>query len=276
MNLKEEHGSIMMEAVLVLPIFVLIVFFIIQMTFVWTAKQMTYYAAYCGARAALVYNPADYGAEKQGDGSWKTGGFVNSGVVHRAACTVLSWVSWSLGGYDMSGGRGLFYSNNGALNELKSLRIGMYAVPLSSNVENQVSVEVSEFGNLGSTSGGKTGGKDQPAPVEDQFPAVTVRVRFRCPLFIPLGGPVVAYFYGAGGSNGSDSVSLTQDSIGVGGFTATNGSEIHASLVAQGDYTESGSWSYYSMVLEESCTMAKPYKTDTFPLAAKGDIGGSD
>ena len=62
MTFKDEHGSMMMEAVLVLPIFVLIVFFIIQMTFVWTAKQMTYYAAYCGARAALVYNPADYGA----------------------------------------------------------------------------------------------------------------------------------------------------------------------------------------------------------------------
>ena len=266
MNLKEEHGSIMMEAVLVLPIFVLIIFFIIQMTFVWTAKQMTYYAAYCGARAALVYNPADYGAEKQGDGSWKTGGFVNSGVVHRAACTVLSWVSWSLSGYDLSGGRGLFYSNSNALNELKSLRIGTYAVPLSSNIGNQVSVSVSEYENLGKTSGGKSGGKGQEAPIEEQYPAVTVRVRFRCPLFIPLGGPVVAYFYGAG----SDS-SLTQDSVGIGGFTATNGGEIHSKLAAQGDYTESGSMSYYSMVLEESCTMAKPYKTDTFPLMAGDD-----
>ena len=70
---------------------------------------------------------------------------------------------------------------------------------------------------------------------------------------------------------GDDSVSLTQDSVGVGGFTATNGSTVQANLVSGGNYTESGSWSYYSMVLEESCTMAKPYKTDTFPLAAKGD-----
>ena len=266
MKSKGERGSMMLEAVLVLPIFVLIVFYVIQMTFVWTAKQMTYYAAYCGARAALVYNPADYGAEKQGDGGWQTGGFIRGGVVHQAACTVLSWVSWSIGGYDMSGGSGLFYSNNGTLNEMKNLRVGTYAVPLSSNVRNQVSVDVSEYGNLGGTSGKKSGGKGQQAPIDEQLPAVTVRVRFRCPLFIPLGGPVVAYFYGAGGSNGSDSVDLTQDSIGVGGFTATNGSEIHAKLVAQGDYTESGSWSYYSMVLEESCTMAKPYKTDTYPL----------
>ena len=138
MTFRNEHGSIMLEAVLVLPLFVLIVFFVIQMTFVWTAKQMTYYAAYCGARAALVYNPADYGAEKQGDGGWSTGGFVSGGVVHRAACTVLSWVSWSIGGYDMSGGHGLFYSTSSALNELKSFKIGAYTVPLSSNVSMNV------------------------------------------------------------------------------------------------------------------------------------------
>ena len=95
---------------------------------------------------------------------------------------------------------------------------------------------------------------------------MTVRVRFRCPLFIPLGGPVVAYFYGAGSNS-----SLTKDSVGVAGFTASHGGEIHAKLASQGDYIESGSMSFYSMVLEESCTMAKPYKTDTFPLMAGGD-----
>ena len=271
MTSKSEHGSIMLEAVLVLPIFVLIVFYVIQMTFVWTAKQMTYYAAYCGARAALVYNPADYGAEKQGDGGWQTGGFVRGGVVHQAACTVLSWVSWSIGGYDMSGGNGLFYSNNGALNEMKNLRLGTYAVPLSSNVQNQVSVNVSEYTNLGGTSGKKSDGKAGEAPIEEQLPAVTVRVRFKFPLFIPLGGPVVAYFYGAHDSNGDDALALTEGSVGVGGFTATNGGEVHDSLAAHGNYTESGSWSYYSMVLEESCTMAKPYKTDTFPLMSSED-----
>jgi hypothetical protein len=271
MKFKDEHGSLMMEAVLVLPIFVLIVFFVIQMTFVWTAKQMTYYAAYCGARAALVYNPADYGAEKQGDGSWSTGGFVNKGVVHQAACTVLSWVSWSLAGYDLSGGRGLFYTNNGALNELKNLRLGTYSVPLSSNVRNQVFVDISEYGNLGGTSGSKSGGKAQEAPIEEQLPAVTVRVRFRCPLFIPLGGPVVAYFYGANSLPGGTGTDLVRDSISVGGFNASGGTEIHAKLVSQGDYAESGPISYYSMVLEESCTMAKPYKTDTYPLMPKED-----
>ena len=267
MTFKDEHGSMMMEAVLVLPIFVLIVFFIIQMTFVWTAKQMTYYAAYCGARAALVYNPADYGAEKQGDGSWSSGGFIGGGVVHQAACTVLSWVSWSIGGYDMSGGHGLFYSSSGTLNELQSFKVGTYSVPLSSNVRNQVSVDISEYGNLGGTTGKGTGGKAQDAPIEEQMPAVTVRVRFRFPLFIPLGGQVIAYFYGA-------DTELSRDSVGVGGFTASNGDIVHAKLASQGNYTDTGAWSFYSIVLEESCTMAKPYKTDTFPLMPSGEKSG--
>lgn len=268
---KDEHGSLMMEAVLVLPIFVLIVFFVIQITFVWTAKQMTYYAAYCGARAALVYNPADYGAEKQGDGSWSSGDYINSGVVHQAACTVLSWISWSIGGYDVSGGKGLFHSDNSALNDLKNFRVGLYSVPLSSNVRNQVFVNISEYGNLGGTSGKKSGGKGQEAPIEEQLPAVTVSVRFRCPLFIPLGGPVVAYFYGASTLPNGTGTGVVRDSVGVNGFTASGGDIVHAKLVSQGNYTESGSDSFYSIVLEESCTMAKPYKTDTFPLMAKED-----
>ena len=259
MKFRQDSGSIMMETVLVLPIFVMIVFFVIQMTFVWTAKQMTYYAAYCGARATLVYNPEDYGATKQGDGSWKTGGPVRSGVVHDAACAVLSWISWSIGGMDMSGGSGMIYSSAGALNELNNFKIGTFSVPMSSNIRNQVTVEVSEFESIGNEDNSGGGGS-----IEDQFPAATVRVKFRFPLFIPLGGPVVAYFFGA--KQGGIS---TADAIGVGGFSATNGSKVHANLQSTGNYTESGNWKFYSIVLEESCTMAKPYKTDTYPVTGK-------
>lgn len=268
MKFRQDSGSIMMETVLVLPIFVMIVFFVIQMTFVWTAKQMTYYAAYCGARATLVYNPADYGATKQPDGSWKTGGPIRSGVVHQAACTVLSWISWSIGGVDMSGGANMMYMTSNSLNNLYNFKIGSYSVPLSSNIKNQVSVEVSEFEAIGKNNDGKSGGG--AASIDEQFPAATVRVKFRFPLFIPLGGPVVAYFFGAnqGGIKTYDE-KTGSNAIGVGGFTATNGSQVHAKLQSTGNYTESGDWKFYSIDLEESCTMAKPYKTDTYPVKGK-------
>lgn len=269
MKCRGEQGSIMLETVLVLPIFVLIVFFIIQITFVWTAKQMTYYAAYCGARAALVYNPADYGSEKRQDGSWSTGGLIRHGVVHHAACTVLAWISWSLGGYDVTGGAGLYYYNQSVFNELMNFKVGSYSIPLSSNIRNQVAVEVREFEKIDDAEEEKKedGEKVEEAAVDEQFPAVTVRVSFRCPLFIPLGGPVIAYFFGA-----NDQVCIdTREAISAGGFLAQNGDQVHARLKSRGNYVDSGAWKFYNIVLEESCTMAKPYKTDTYPLIPKED-----
>ena len=274
MNLKDERGSIMLETAVVLPILVLIIFFIIQITFVWTAKQMTYYAAYCGARAALVYNPADYNAIQRDDGSWATNGFIRRGVVHRAACTVLSWVSWSLAGYDQLG-MGTAYSQD----DSNDFSIGSYQVPLSGNVKNQVAVKVSEYEKIDDESDDDNGGgtsQVEKTPIHQQFPAVTVTVAFRCPLFIPLGGPVMAYFFGA-----NDDVcipiyeekdgEIVRDSISLGGFNAYNGRDIHNHLADRGNYTEVGNVSFYSMVLTESCTMAKPYKTDTYPMMSPAD-----
>lgn len=267
MKIRNDRGSMMMESVLILPIFVLIIFFLIQMTFVWVAKQMTYYAAYCGARAALVYNPADYNAEKSGSG-WSTGGPIRKGVVHHAACIALSWVSWSLSGYDLSGGKSLFYLGGKAAETVWNIRVGTYSVPLSANVRNQVTVETSEYeaisdGNSKPASGSS---KSAEADIGGQFPAVTVKVTFKCPLFIPLGGPLIAYFFGAGQSDAK-----TDGAISTGGFTAPDSATVQAKLQQGGNYTNSGSWEYYSIVLEESCTMAKPYKTDTFPLMPDGD-----
>ncbi len=266
---KEEKGSIMLETVLVLPIFVLIVFFLIQITFVWTAKQMTYYAAYCGARAALVYNPQDYHAEKQDDGSWQTNGFIRKGVVHHAACTVLSWISWSLGGYDLSQGHGLVFLEDKGINELLNFRIGNYAVPLSSNIRNQVAVKITEYEKITEEDQRNSSNQqnDEKAAIHEQFPAVTVSVTFKCPLFIPLGGPIIAYFFGT-----NDNVCIPTDgAISSAGFQATHGQLVHANMQLQGNYTESSGMEYYSIPLTETCTMAKPYKTDTYPLMPETD-----
>ncbi len=266
MIFRHKKGSIMLESVMVLPIFVILVFYLIQMTFVWVAKQMTYYAAYCGARAALVYNPKDYCADLQTDGSWKTDGFVRQGVVHEAASTVLSWVSWSLNGSD--------YNN---------FFIGTYQVPLSSTVRNQVSVSVVEYEKIGPDADRKDEkGNATKAEIHEQFPAVTVSVRFKFPLFVPLGGMIVGYFFGANDQicipTGSATESMigavdsTRDAISLGGFTATNGDSVHNYMKMRGNYTDADSGlSYYSMVLTETCTMAKPYKTDTFPLMPECD-----
>ena len=52
-------GSILAETVLVMPLLLLLIFGIIQFALIWTAKQMTAYAAFCATRAIMVVPPAE-------------------------------------------------------------------------------------------------------------------------------------------------------------------------------------------------------------------------
>ncbi len=49
-----KRGSILAETVLVLPLLLLLIFGVIQFALIWTAKQMTAYAAFCATRAIMV------------------------------------------------------------------------------------------------------------------------------------------------------------------------------------------------------------------------------
>jgi len=265
--LDDRNGSVAMETVMILPVFVIIIFFILQISLVWGAKQMVSYAAYCGARAALVYNPADYDAEQAKDGHWATRslemGGSQRGVVHFAACTVLSWVSWTLADEPtLSLNSTVEGTVTDTLNQ--DFRLGMVTtVPLSSHIRSQVRVEVREFETIWE-DGEKdsSNDSDEPTPIERQFPAVTVRVRFDFPLFIPLGGTILGYFYGAGETQVD-----TTGAIDMIGFTAPQGDTVHQYMKTTGHYMEpTDGWGVYSIPLEERCTMAKPYKTDTYPL----------
>ena len=114
-------------------------------------------------------------------------------------------------------------------------------------------------------------GKGDPASAQEHFPAVTVNVNFKCPLFIPLGGSIIAYFFGANDQvcilNNEDKENI----IAIGGFSAPKGNEVHANLQMHGNYVNTVGHEYYMIDIRESCTMAKPYKTDTFPLMPKED-----
>ena len=52
-----KRGSILAETVLVMPLLLLLIFGVIQFALIWTAKQMTAYAAYCATRAIMVVPP---------------------------------------------------------------------------------------------------------------------------------------------------------------------------------------------------------------------------
>jgi len=73
-----------MEFVIVMPILVFMIFGIIQLSIICMVKQVTHYAAYNAARAAIVYHPADF----SDNGTF----YSDRGVVHEAACTTLAWL----------------------------------------------------------------------------------------------------------------------------------------------------------------------------------------
>ena len=164
----KRRASIMLETVLVLPLFIILVFVLIQSAFVWTARQMTAYAAFCAARAALVYHPDDYA----GDG----------GVAKRAACEVLGWIS---------------FSHKGNAPIAIPTQTGTYRLPASEGIADQVSVTVVEGNIIGQVDrhffDRVQNLRVETLPLTDGFPSVTATVEFKYPLIVPLGGLMYVY-----------------------------------------------------------------------------------
>lgn len=230
MKKRGTRGAVMLETVILLPVILIIVFYLLQMIFVLLAKEVTYYAAYCGARAALVYNPADY-ADTNRVGS-------GGGVVGEAACTVLSWISQSVEGSE----------------PLKiAASEGDYEVPRSENIRNQVSVKIVE--GLTLPYGEEELKKLNIEKLKEPFPIVRVTVTFKCPLLIPLGGRIFA------GLANSPFQSEAKDTVST-----------FAEVVAAGAAKEDKrGWLYNYIEVQETCSLAKPYNTATFPLVPEDD-----
>lgn len=230
MKKRGTRGAVMLETVILLPVILIIIFYLLQMIFVLLAKEVTYYAAYCGARAALVYNPADY-ADTNRVGS-------GGGVVGEAACTVLSWISQSVEGSE----------------PLKiAASEGDYEVPRSENIRNQVSVKIVE--GLTLPYGEEELKKLNIEKLKEPFPIVRVTVTFKCPLLIPLGGRIFA------GLANSPFQSEAKDTVST-----------FAEVVAAGAAKEDKrGWLYNYIEVQETCSLAKPYNTATFPLVPEDD-----
>ena len=56
---RGRRGSVLAETVIVMPLLLLLIFGIIQFALIWTAKQMTAYAAFCATRAIMVVPPGE-------------------------------------------------------------------------------------------------------------------------------------------------------------------------------------------------------------------------
>lgn len=88
--MTDRTGTVLMEAVLCLPLLLFLVTGIVQFSRIWEAKLLTRHAAYNAARAALVYNVADYGKTNE---LRQIEFFERKGVAWAAAANTLAWKS---------------------------------------------------------------------------------------------------------------------------------------------------------------------------------------
>ena len=162
---KNDRGSVLLEFIIVMPVLLLLIFGTVQFALILMAKQLTQYAAFNAARAAIVYNPKDYRVPNSSGGG---GFFESSGPVHEAAVTSLAF-------FGFSGGK-----------EANKVEVpGWGKIPGSANIRNQVSI-----------------GSDSMDLMEaQQIPAVKVTVIFRFPMLIPYAAEVIGYFHAGGNAN---------------------------------------------------------------------------
>ena len=158
MRTGPRGGSVLMEMVLCLPLILMLMTGIWQFARIWEARLFTRYAAYNAARAALVYNVADYADVDGSKITFRNGHDGKFSSVWLAAVNTLAWMSHSSGAASraLPGGVEVF--------EYDELRKGVY--PYSARIRNQVWIV--------------------PDKSEETKGYVKVTVRFDFPLIIPI------------------------------------------------------------------------------------------
>lgn len=145
--LKGRCGSVMMEAVIVMPILLFLIFLIIQFAHIWTAKQMVSYAAFCATRAITVVNPDEQ----------------NEAALN-AAKMALSWMCLADGGEGDDG---------------EDVTVpGWGKIPGARSAGRRVVVEIA-------TAKDKDGNKVVLDGQASDYPVAAVKVTFSFPLLIP-------------------------------------------------------------------------------------------
>ena len=89
MRTAPRGGTVLMEAVLCLPLLLFLVTGVVQFARIWEAKLLTRHAAYNAARAALVYNYDEYTTDTNGKRTFCR----DYGPVWLAAVNTLVWKS---------------------------------------------------------------------------------------------------------------------------------------------------------------------------------------
>jgi len=86
-----KNGAVMLEFVLVFPVFFVVLMGVIQFAHLWIAKQVVHYAAYAAARAALVSVCDEGGPSIQNDSWPATGAMPFAGLRDEFPLNSIAW-----------------------------------------------------------------------------------------------------------------------------------------------------------------------------------------
>ena len=256
-NASFRGGSILMEVVLVAPLIMLLVSMVLQFAHVWTARQVTAYAAYCATRAIVAVPPGEQGnaAKKAAElaCSWMTlVGLPSSVITARNAAAAKSQVH--LGRlHDRSdvSDTETIYGDNTPLSEEIAIP-GWGTIPGSDSTQ----LRVSETKVIES-------GMDRPI--------VAVTVKFKFPLVLPLAGRMLSWAanrddeglekfdYGHHKMTGGNNPGWAGQEVVM---NESGGSEERADAH---DSSRSADGKYPFITLTETCVLPMPYSTKRFP-----------
>ena len=238
-------GSVLMEAVVCLPVLLLLVTGIWQFCRIWEARFFTWLAAYNAARAALVYNPRDYawrlasGNAKQvvddeamecrveDENKWVF--HEKRGVVWLAAVNTLAWISQT------EGDEADWYP----FPRFKS-------IPYSARIKEQVRVvSALDPGIVAANASGKRDWRFS----EETNGVVRVCVEFKLPLLLSIFDPASIWPREAGAESPLKAFSgVEEDDAGTRGKALGR-----------------------TFSLRETVALPKPWNTDRYPLVSMAE-----
>lgn len=263
---KNRSGSVLMEAVVCLPLLLLLVSGIWQFARIWEARFFTWLAAYNAARATLVYNPRDYAWRLSTENKRKVGGgaddgeavssgdadkwifYEERGVAWLAAVNTLAWISQTEGDEDT------WYP----FPRFKS-------IPYSTRIKEQVRV-VSAL-DPGIVLANALGERDLRYSAETNG-AVRVCVEFKVPLILSIFDPSLLWPDESRTGKADPPLEIAPGS-GLAGLTRPSEPALAAFRgVEEDDAKTRGRALGRTFSLRETVVLPKPYSTDHFPLVS--------
>lgn len=243
-----RRGSILMECVLVFPLMLLLISMVLQFAHIWTARQITAYAAYCATRAIMAVPPGDEqknAAQKAAEVacSWMALAGLPNAIKDGGSTTKSVYVGKLHNVANVSDSVDVAVDGASVLNE--TWIPGWGSIPGSDSVPKRVMVEIVRNG---------TG---------EPFAEVTVHFKF--PLVLPLAGRMISLF-----ANNPNPSRISDDTYKVTGWAGEkDGNETVMDEYGNAVTRTGGAWGadgkFPFITLTETCILPMPYSTAKFP-----------